>query len=50
MKNLITLLVIIFAINGYTAPLSIPDRQRGEGSIRIARQTTPSPGPPGAVA
>jgi len=31
MKNLIKLLVIIFSINIYAAPLSVPDRHRGEG-------------------
>jgi hypothetical protein len=31
MKKLITLLVIICSLNAFAAPLSIPDRQRGEG-------------------
>lgn len=31
MKNLIKLLVTILSLNAYAAPLSIPDRNRGEG-------------------
>ena len=31
MKKLLTLLFIIFSLNAFAAPLSIPDRQRGEG-------------------
>ena len=31
MKNLIKILVILLSFNAFSAPESIPDRQRGEG-------------------
>ena len=31
MKKLITFLILIFSLNAFASPLSVPDRQRGEG-------------------